>query len=63
MPILRILCYNGSLVTWTVVGLTTAQLFLGRINADFLLYDTDRIEHDAFKNTSVPRERAYRTVA
>jgi hypothetical protein len=25
MPILRILCYNGSLVTWTVVGLTTAK--------------------------------------
>jgi hypothetical protein len=26
MPILRILCYNGSLVTWTVVSLTTAKL-------------------------------------
>jgi hypothetical protein len=25
MPILRILRYNGSLVTWTVVGLTTAK--------------------------------------
>jgi hypothetical protein len=25
MPILRLLCYNGSLVTWTVVGLTTAK--------------------------------------
>jgi hypothetical protein len=25
MPILRILCYNGSLVTWTVVRLTTAK--------------------------------------
>jgi hypothetical protein len=25
MPILRILCYNGSLVTWTVVGLTTVK--------------------------------------
>jgi hypothetical protein len=25
MPILRNLCYNGSLVTWTVVGLTTAK--------------------------------------
>jgi hypothetical protein len=25
MPILRILCYNGSLVTWTVVSLTTAK--------------------------------------
>jgi hypothetical protein len=23
MPILRILCYNGSLVTWTIVSLTT----------------------------------------
>jgi hypothetical protein len=27
-PILRILCYNGSLVTWTVVGLTTAKFKL-----------------------------------
>jgi hypothetical protein len=26
MTILRILCYNGSLVTWTVVSLTTAKL-------------------------------------
>jgi hypothetical protein len=26
MPILRILCYNSSLVTWTVVSLTTAKL-------------------------------------
>jgi hypothetical protein len=25
MPILRILCYNGSVVTWTVVSLTTAK--------------------------------------
>jgi hypothetical protein len=25
MPILLILCYNGSLVTWTVVSLTTAK--------------------------------------
>jgi hypothetical protein len=25
MPILRILCYNGSLVTWTVVSLTAAK--------------------------------------
>jgi hypothetical protein len=25
MPILRILFYNGSLVTWTVVSLTTAE--------------------------------------
>jgi hypothetical protein len=25
MPILRILCYNGSLVTWTVVSMTTAK--------------------------------------
>jgi hypothetical protein len=25
MPILHILCYNGSLVTWTVVSLTTAK--------------------------------------
>jgi hypothetical protein len=25
MPILRILCYNGSLVTWTVVSFTTAK--------------------------------------
>jgi hypothetical protein len=25
MPILRILCHNGSLVTWTVVSLTTAK--------------------------------------
>jgi hypothetical protein len=25
MPILRILCYNGSLVTWTVVSLTIAK--------------------------------------
>jgi hypothetical protein len=25
MPILRILCYNGNLVTWTVVGLTPAK--------------------------------------
>jgi hypothetical protein len=25
MPIWRILCYNGSLVTWTVVSLTTAK--------------------------------------
>jgi hypothetical protein len=24
-PILRVLCYNGSLVTWTVVSLTTAK--------------------------------------
>jgi hypothetical protein len=24
MPILRLLCYNGSLVTWTVVSLTVA---------------------------------------
>jgi hypothetical protein len=30
MPILRILCYNGSLVTWTVVGLTTAKFKLCR---------------------------------
>jgi hypothetical protein len=28
MCILRILCYNGSLVTWTVVSLTTAKLSL-----------------------------------
>jgi hypothetical protein len=26
MPIWRILCYNANLVTWTVVGLTTAQV-------------------------------------
>jgi hypothetical protein len=26
MPVLRILCYNGSLVTWTVVSMTTAKL-------------------------------------
>jgi hypothetical protein len=26
MPILRILCYNGNLVTWTAVSLTTAEL-------------------------------------
>jgi hypothetical protein len=25
MPVLRILCYNGSLVIWTVVNLTTAK--------------------------------------
>jgi hypothetical protein len=25
MPILRVLCYNGNLVTWTVVSLTTAK--------------------------------------
>jgi hypothetical protein len=25
MPILRVICYNGSLVTWTVVNLTTAK--------------------------------------
>jgi hypothetical protein len=25
MPILRILCYNGTLVTWTVVSFTTAK--------------------------------------
>jgi hypothetical protein len=25
VPILRILCYNGSLVTWTIVSLTTAK--------------------------------------
>jgi hypothetical protein len=25
MPILRILCYNGSLVAWTVIRLTTAK--------------------------------------
>jgi hypothetical protein len=25
IPILRILCYNGSLATWTVVSLTTAK--------------------------------------
>jgi hypothetical protein len=25
MPILRILCYNGNLVTWTVVSLITAK--------------------------------------
>jgi hypothetical protein len=25
MPILFILCYNGSLVTWTVVSLATAK--------------------------------------
>jgi hypothetical protein len=25
MPVLRILCYNGSLVTWTVVSLTAAK--------------------------------------
>jgi hypothetical protein len=25
MPVLRILCYNGSSVTWTVVSLTTAK--------------------------------------
>jgi hypothetical protein len=25
MPILRVLCYNGSLVTWTVVSLTTTK--------------------------------------
>jgi hypothetical protein len=25
IPILSILCYNGSLVTWTVVSLTTAK--------------------------------------
>jgi hypothetical protein len=28
MPTLRILCYNGSLVTWTVVNLTTAKFKL-----------------------------------
>jgi hypothetical protein len=28
MPILRILCYNGSLVTWTVVSLITAKFKL-----------------------------------
>jgi hypothetical protein len=25
MPILRVLCYNGSLVSWTVATLTTAK--------------------------------------
>jgi hypothetical protein len=35
MPILRILCYNGSLVTWTVVGLTTAKF------KPLLLYDSE----------------------
>jgi hypothetical protein len=28
MPVLRILCYNGILVTWTVVSLTTAKFKL-----------------------------------
>jgi hypothetical protein len=27
MPILRIFCYNGSLITWTVVILTTSYIF------------------------------------
>jgi hypothetical protein len=30
MPVLPILCYNGSLVTWTVIGLTTAKFKLQR---------------------------------
>jgi hypothetical protein len=37
MPILRILCYNGSLVTWTVVGLTTAKFKPLLILLPFLL--------------------------
>jgi hypothetical protein len=28
MPILRIICYNGSLITWTVVSMTTAKFKL-----------------------------------
>jgi hypothetical protein len=28
MPILRTLCYNDSLVAWTVVSLTTAKFIL-----------------------------------
>jgi hypothetical protein len=36
MPILRILCYNGSLVTWTVVSLTISKfkhlIFFDAIN-------------------------------
>jgi hypothetical protein len=54
MPILRILCYNGSLVTWTVVGLTTAKFKpLGDKQNDpkaLHWYITDLIENDASNN-------------
>jgi hypothetical protein len=51
MPILRILCYNGSLVTWTVISLTAASSYismsgfaLSYVASMFILmilYDTD----------------------
>jgi hypothetical protein len=31
MPILRILCYNGRLVAWTVVSLTAAKYKKGKV--------------------------------
>jgi hypothetical protein len=45
MPVLHILCYNGSLVTWTVVSLTSAKfdfdLVLGFIpHSDFTICET-----------------------
>jgi hypothetical protein len=50
-PILHILCYNGSLVTWTVVSLITAKfkplIFFSKLHATTLLYSlrTNRTEN------------------
>jgi hypothetical protein len=49
MPILRILCYNGSLVTWTVVSLTTSKF-------KFLIFSVSGF---AFGRTTVPLSLEY----
>jgi hypothetical protein len=49
MPILRILCYNGSLVTCTVVSLTTAKFrpYIFRVWLRLVLYREHVHSHDS----------------
>jgi hypothetical protein len=49
MPILRILCYNGSLDTWTVVGLTTANCYIAPLYGT----EADPTENTAFNSSSI----------
>jgi hypothetical protein len=64
-PILRILCYNGSLVTWMVISLTATKfkplifsMFAFASQSTLLVsllynFSMDRIENTASKNSSV----------
>jgi hypothetical protein len=54
MPILRILCYNGSLVTWTVVGLTTAMF------KPLIIHELFRCNWFLLYNVATDRQRKHR---